>query len=238
MKLLDVAALDTRIDQLRHQLATLPETVEIVALTTDRGELDDQARDARILVDDLSGEQAKADSDVEQVKTRRERDRARIDGGQITNPKDLERMQHELVSLERRIASLEDTELEVMEKLEEAQKALDALTFQLRATDERLISLTKARDEKAADLDGTLRSVMTERGETVTGLPEDLLALYERIRAQSGVGAAPLRARQCGGCQMAINASELSVIAKAPSDEVIRCEECSRILVRTSESGL
>jgi predicted nucleic acid-binding Zn-ribbon protein len=28
------------------------------------------------------------------------------------------------------------------------------------------------------------------------------------------------------------------VIAKAPSDEVVRCEECSRILVRTSESGL
>ncbi len=216
----------------------MPEAAEITALATGRAELDDQARDAQILVDDLSAEQAKADLDVEQVKTRRERDRARIDAGQITNPKDLERMQHELVSLERRISSLEDTELEVMEKLEDAQRALDALTFQLRATDERLTALTSARDEKAGELDGTLRSVIVERGETITGLPEDLLALYERIRAQSRVGAAPLRARQCGGCQMAINASELAVIAKAASDEVIRCEECSRILVRTSESGL
>ncbi len=57
-------------------------------------------RDARIVVDDLTVEQAKADREVEQVKTRRERDRNRMDTGQITNPKDLERMQHELVSLE------------------------------------------------------------------------------------------------------------------------------------------
>ncbi|MGD9961295.1 zinc ribbon domain-containing protein [Nocardioides sp.] len=236
--MLDVADLDSRIDQLRHQLASLPETVEINALAADRGTLDDQARDARILVDDLTGEQSKADADVEQVKARRLRDQSRIDAGQITNPKDLERMQHELVSLERRIASLEDTELEVMEKLEEAQKTLDAVTFQLRATDERLVTLTAARDERATEVDGELRSVMTRRAEAVNGMPEDLMALYERIRGQSIVGAAPLRARQCGGCQMAINASELSVIAKAAADEVIRCEECSRILVRTTESGL
>ncbi len=42
------------------------------------------------------------------MKTRRERDRTRMDAGQVTNPKDLERMQHELVSLERRIGTLED----------------------------------------------------------------------------------------------------------------------------------
>ena len=34
------------------------------------------------------------------------------------------------------------------------------------------------------------------------------------------------------------NAHDLGVIAKAPLDEVIRCEECNRILVRTAESGI
>jgi len=64
------------------------------------------------------------------------------------------------------------------------------------------------------------------------------MALYERIRTQKGVGAAELRARQCGGCRLTLNPSDLAVIAKAPVDEVMRCEECSRILVRTGESGL
>ena len=51
-------------------------------------------------------------------------------------------------------------------------------------------------------------------------------------------GRTSLRARQCGGCNMTLDASELSRIRSAPVDEVVRCEECQRILVRTDESGL
>ena len=102
----------------------MPETAELDALSRNRTEVADQARDAQIRVDDLTREQKKADADVEQVKTRRKRDQDRIDQGLVSNPKDLERMQHEMVSLERRITSLEDTELEVMEQLETAQAEL------------------------------------------------------------------------------------------------------------------
>ena len=97
--------LDARADQLRHQRATLPELAEIAELEARRTDLDNQARDARIAVDDLTAEQAKVDADVEAVKARRTRDRDRMDQGLITNPKDLERMQHELESLERRIST-------------------------------------------------------------------------------------------------------------------------------------
>jgi len=236
--LLDVQELDSKIDQLRHQLASLPEHAEIAALTSSRADLDDRVRDAQILVDDLSTDQKKADADVEQVKARRERDRSRIDQGLITNPKDLERMQHELVSLERRITTLEDEEIEVMERLEEAQTTLESLVGQRTAADDRLAMLAKARDEKSVEIRDSLESVTSERATMAEGLPTDLMTLYERIRAQRGVGAAPLRARQCGGCQLTLNPADLARIKAAPSDEVVRCEECSRILVRTSESGL
>lgn len=216
----------------------MPELRQIADLQAGRGALHDRARDMQVLVDDLVREQKKADQDVEQVKARRERDRTRMDQGLITNPKDLERMTHELESLERRISALEDVELEVMEKLEEAQAALEEASSTLREVDERLEVATAARDEKAAELNEQLADVAAERGEAVQGMPEDLMGLYERIRTQKGIGAAALRARQCGGCQLTLNPSDLAVIAKAPTDEVVRCEECSRILVRTSESGL
>jgi predicted nucleic acid-binding Zn-ribbon protein len=238
LALLDVAELDSRAAQLRHQRAHLPELAEISALEAERTELTDRVRDARIVVDDLTVEQAKADREVEQVKARRERDRTRMDSGQITNPKDLERMQHELVSLERRISTLEDAELEVMEKLEEAQQVLDGLGIRADDIDARLAELVAARDEKRAALDASLEEVAAARGPAVEGLPADLLALYERLREQKGIGAALLRTRQCGGCNMTLDASELSRIRSAPADEVIRCEECQRILVRTDESGL
>jgi predicted nucleic acid-binding Zn-ribbon protein len=71
------------------------------------------------------------------------------------------------------------------------------------------------------------------------GIPAALLALYEKIREQSdGVGAARLYQRRCEGCRLSVPPNDLNTIRSAPLDEVIRCEECRRILVRTAESGL
>ena len=142
-------------------------------------------------------------------------------------------------SLHRRINSLEDVELEVMERLETAQTALESRTAELAATEGEETELRGAFQQKAGDLQNELSAVQEERATTAAGLPADLLALYEKLRAQKGgVGAAALRRRECEGCRLTLNASDLGIIAKAPTDEVLRCEECNRILVRTGESGL
>ncbi len=162
-----------------------------------------------------------------------------MDKGLVTNPKDLERMQQELVSLARRISDLEDTELEVMEKLETVQGEHAELSAALQQIETRRAELVTSRDGSLAAIDDEVERVSRERATTASGVPDDLLALYEKIRAQKGgVGAAALRARRCTGCNMDLNASDLGVIAKAPTDDVLRCEECNRILVRTSESGI
>jgi uncharacterized protein len=204
-----------------------------------RRDLGDQARDLRITVDDLTAEQAKVDADVEQVKTRRDRDRARIDQGLVGNPRDLERMQHEMESLERRITTLEDEELEVMARLDDAQRSLDELTAQLADADARNAKLEQARDGRYAEIDAELAELASQRAPIVASVPADLLALYDRLRAaKNGVGAAALRARQCSGCMLSLDNAELGQIRAAADDEVLRCEECQRILVRTAESGL
>ncbi|WP_372735249.1 zinc ribbon domain-containing protein [Nocardioides sp.] len=191
------------------------------------------------MVDDLSAEQRKVDADVEQVKSRRTRDKDRMDQGLISSPKDLERMQGELESLERRITTLEDEELEVMARQEDAQRELDGFVAQLAASQERLAALSVVRDEKLAALDADLDAVVADRTPAAAEIPADLMALYERLREQKGgVAAAELRARQCGGCRLTLDAHELAEIAATPADTVVRCEECQRILVRTAESGL
>ncbi|MBJ7357253.1 MAG: hypothetical protein JHD21_07830 [Nocardioides sp.] len=232
-------AIDARVDVLRHQRRTLPELAELTALQESRAGFDAQRRDAQILVDDLTAEQLKVDADVEQVKTRRTRDQDRMDKGLISNPKDLERMQGELESLQRRITTLEDEELEVMARLEDAEKDLESFTAQVAAADERLAAVAAARDEKLEALDAELASLESERRPAAEGLPADLLALYDKLReAKGGVGAAELRARQCGGCRLTLDAHEIGEIRALPEDTVVRCEECQRILVRTAESGL
>ena len=99
--------------------------------------------------------------------------------------------------------------------------------------------LTASRDARTAEIDLQLDALTAERAPALEGMPDELLALYEKLRAnRKGVGVAELRQRRCSGCQLTIDMAEIEVIRKAPSDLVIRCEECSRILVRTSESGL
>jgi len=239
LKLLDVQELDSRLDALRHQLATIPEAVHLAELTKRREEVDGAARDLRVLVDDLTAEQKRADADVEQVKARRVRDQGMIDAGSITDPKALQRMLGELESLQRRISDLEDVEIEVMEKLETAQAELAERTAELEQLDRDITALGHTKAHKAGELDEQLASAAAERKVTASGVPDDLLGLYEKLRVQKGgVGAAALRRRECTGCRLSLNPSDLAAIAAAPTDEVVRCEECSRILVRTGESGL
>ena len=239
LRLLDLQSLDSRADQLRHQRETLPEIAEIEELTTHQRELEAQRIDQQTIVDDLDVERAKVDSDVEAVKARQARDQQRIDQGQISNPKDLQHMQAEMESLQRRITSLEDQELEVMEQLEEAQAVLTRLAEQAEAAQVRLTDVMAARTHKTGAIDTELSGVEAERAPLAAELPADLLALYDRLRAsKGGVAAAELRARECGGCRLSIDPAELGVIRAAAEDDVVRCEECQRILVRTPESGL
>jgi uncharacterized protein len=162
-----------------------------------------------------------------------------MDQGLITNPKDLERMQGELESLQRRITSLEDEELEVMARLEDAQKDLDAATGELADSDAKAADLGASRDAKLVDLDAELRQVEGDRTPAAEQIPADLLALYDRLRAsKGGVGVGALHRRECGGCRLTLDASELAEIRAAAPDQVVRHEECQRILVRTPESGL
>jgi hypothetical protein len=238
LKLLDIAEIDARILQLRHQLKNLPESKQIAELQIERKKVDDTAIDFRIQRDDLAVAVAKAEKDVEAVRVRRTKEQARIDAGQVTNPKDLERLQAELANIDRRIGVLEDEELEVMEQLDEATKAAAGFDLKIDEFDARIQELTNARTERAADVERELASITADRGPAIEGMPADLMALYDRIREQSGIGAAELRAKQCGGCRLSVEPAELSRIRTAPSDEVIRHEECGVIMVRTAESGL
>lgn len=238
LKLLDIQEIDSRIMQLRHQLANLPESKEIAALQATRKGVDDRARDARITRDDLATTQAKAEKDVEAVRSRRDREQQRIDQGLVAHSKDLERLQAELANITRRISVLEDEELEVMEQLEAAQTGLGELDSQLKTIDDRIEALSAARAERAAGLEKELGDLTAERPSAVEGMPADLMALYDRLLEQKGVGAAELRARQCGGCRLTIDSAELSQIRQATTMDVVRHEDCGVILIRTSESGL
>jgi predicted nucleic acid-binding Zn-ribbon protein len=99
--------------------------------------------------------------------------------------------------------------------------------------------VTARRDTALAELAELAGKAADRRGAVAADVPPDLLDLYQRLRAQhDGVGAAALRRGRCEGCHLSLNTVELNAIRAAGPDEILRCEECRRILVRTAESGL
>lgn len=239
LMLLDLQQHDSSLLQLDRRRKTLPELAKLEELTATRSELDGRRVEAETAVSDLGRAQRKADGEVEQVKARRERDQKRLDQGVITNPKDLENLQREMEALERRITTLEDEELEVMEQLETAQGELDSVRSELAVIDDQIAEAEATRDASVAEIDSEVGELTSERAQTASAIPDDLLTLYDKLRGQyGGVGAAALVQRRCEGCRLELNAADLRELAAEPDDAVLRCPECSRILVRTRESGL
>jgi predicted nucleic acid-binding Zn-ribbon protein len=148
-------------------------------------------------------------------------------------------LQHEMQSLARRQSDLEDQELELMEQLETAEATLARAQEGQGTARAELERAQQLRDDALADIaDGTAQHEAA-RTDAAARIPADLLALYERIRTQTGsTGAAVLRARQCQGCRIELFGKELAAVRNADPHEVVRCDNCGRILVRTAESGL
>ena len=232
-------ALDTRLDQLAHRRRTLPEHAALVEVETELGSLRDQLVVAETEASDLTRELTKAESDVDQVRARAERDQKRMDAGQVSSPKELEGLQHEIATLARRQSDLEDIVLEIMERLDSAQSRAAELTAQRAAALARVAAVRAARDTTTGEIDVEVENLRAQRGTQAGALDSVLVTLYEKIREQQGgVGAAELRQRRCGGCRLELNNVEINELRDSDPDEVMRCEECRRILVRTAESGL
>ena len=237
-RLLDLQDVDLQLDQVAHKRKSLPEHRALTELVAEKTVVDHDLVTADTEVSDLQREQKKADTDVEQVRQRKARNQQRIDSGQISSPKDLENLQHEIGSLDRRISDLEDAELEVMEKLEAAEGIQADLRTRAEAFAGRQTELETIRDAALKELDEQRAELGDKRATIAAELPDALVTQYQRLREHNGgIGAAPLVGKRCMGCRMELSPSDLNRIKAAAPDAVLRCEECGRILVRTSESA-
>jgi uncharacterized protein len=237
-KLLELAAEDVALTQLTHRGRTLPEVAAVEAAEEAERSIAADVVRAETQARDLGREVKRMESDVETVRAREEKDQKLLDSGSVS-PKELTNLQHELASLKRRQSDLEDQELELMERLEVAEKALAVAQSGVEQARADLERARQLRDDALADIaDGTKRHEAA-RAEVAGGISAPLLSLYDRIRTQTGsTGAAMLKARQCQGCRIELYGNELSAVRNADPHEVVRCENCGRILVRTAESGL
>ena len=237
-RLLDLQATDTAIAQLDHRRATLPETATARALQADRAKAAERVIAADTVASDADLELAKAEQDLVPVRERLARNETRVADGTVGAPKALQSMLEEITHLKRRIDELEDGQLEAMERAEAAREKATQVQAAKTDIESSMREVLAERETKLAAIAAERDVLERERHVIAAGIPAELLALYARIAEKAGVGAALLQHGRCGGCQLEANTSDMNRYRAAAADEVLRCEECGRILVRTSESGL
>jgi uncharacterized protein len=234
-RLLDLADLDARLRRAEHAKSHPPHAARVRELVAERTALTQELSTLLGARDDLRAELARIESDVEVVEARSRRDTERLAAS--TNPKEAQGLESEIAALARRRSDLEDGELDVMERLEQADVGVAAQEEKIAAVNAEGARLSAEGKAAVAQADAELGAAGRDRAAVAGALPVDLLTMYDRLAAR-GIGAGLLRRGTCEACRMVLSGTDLSSIRQAAADAVVTCPECGAILVRTEESGL
>ncbi|GIT80133.1 hypothetical protein LLS1_18020 [Leifsonia sp. LS1] len=235
-ELLRLQSADTRLAQLDHAVATLPQTKELSTLQPEVEALRARWIAATGELEDARTELKRVESDVELVEARIKRDNDRVQ--QTASVKDVQALEAELASLAKRQGDLEEIELTVMERVDGLEKALAAVEAERAELGSRVEALEAARDAEAEKIAAQRTALAADRATIAGALPADLVALYERQRARYGLGAALLQRGVSLGSNVKLTESDLAEIRRAAADDVVLCPDSSAILIRNEESGL
>lgn len=229
-RLLDLQAEDTAIRMLEHRREGLPEARRLREVTEHLAELDADVGIATDQRSDVAREQSRLDGEIELLDKKIAREEKRLFSGSVANPKELASLQAEVKMLRDRRSHLEDALLEVMVRRDEIEETLGKLEEERAGSSSESSRLTSEVGRLVGDIDAELAEHAGTRVELASGLPEDLVALYDRIRAQQGgVGAAALAGGTCQGCHTRLPAREVERLRA--SGGLQRCDSCRRILV-------
>jgi hypothetical protein len=231
--LLAVQGHDTRVDQLARRLDTLPVRSQLATAAEQVAAVDRQLASVDERRGELTRSQQRLEDEIASLTERANQAEKQLYSGAVSNPRELQALQDDVASIRRRIAQIEDDELEIMELSEpvDAQRAeLAAERERLEAETERLTGeLAAAESEIATEL----AAVRSERDQAAADVPPELWAEYDTLRSQlGGVAVARLVGTTCQGCHLQLSAVEVDRIRKLGVDELVHCEECGRLLVR------
>lgn len=230
--LLEVQAHDTRLDQLRHRINTLPERSELRTVEERRAALGAEQAELQARVDDLTGRQHRLEERIAAAADRRHVIEQRMRSGELSAARDLQAMDHEVHQLGARQSEFEDEELALLEE----EEPLDAVLEEHRKTAAALDADRQRLQAAVAAAEQELRAALVDeqalRETAAAALPAELNQRYESIRSRrDGVGVARLVGERCEGCHLSLPSVDVERIRNLPPDQFATCPQCDRILV-------
>ncbi len=229
-RLLELQELDLAIDRLEHRRRRLASGADVAEARAAMEEAEGRLGELRLALDAVAAEQRRLELEIDALERKAAADERRLYDGSVANPKELEALQHEVASVRERKVGIEDRVLEAMERREELEARIAPLEAEVAEARDRVEALEREGEAELERIGAELEALRARRAALVPELDEELLELYEDLRAKKeGVGAAALVDGVCQACHEKLSALELDRLKHA--EGIGRCEHCRRILV-------
>ncbi|MGZ4786536.1 MAG: zinc ribbon domain-containing protein, partial [Acidimicrobiales bacterium] len=177
---------DTTAEQLRHRRLTLPQRDQLVAHEQELASVEQQTVTVQGQRDEVARTQKRLEDEVASVEAKVADVHAKLYGGSVTSPRELQALQDDESSLKRHQTNVEDKVIEQMElavPLDEELERLRARAVELGAAiTDTAASLTVAE----AEIDVELEAVVAERASVAAGLDPAPIEKYEQLRHDLG----------------------------------------------------
>jgi predicted nucleic acid-binding Zn-ribbon protein len=218
--------IDTQLDQARVRLeairVTLENDVELRAAL-------ERAAEAEKTNQEAERAQRQAEAEVQSQKIKIELAESSLYGGNVRNPKELQDLQHDVASLKKYFAILEDRLLESMLTTEAAASSLTEARAALSKTESTRGDQTHALTSEQATLAHTLERFDSERKAATAPIEAKALDQYESLRRDKrGVAVTTVSDGACAACGSALTPGQQQLARS--SGQIARCPTCSRIL--------
>ncbi len=224
--LLRLQQIDSRITHIEARLAKIRETLENDA---DLRAAVEEVQSAEVQQHDSERARESSEQQARTQQIKIQQVESSLYGGTVHNPKELQDLQADLVSLKKHLAVIEEQELEAMSKVETATAALQTAHEHLNKVRERLGNAHRKLMVEQESLAHDLLDLQTERQATVNAVAAGMLQIYEDLRQQRrGVAVAEVTDNACGACGTTLTAA-LQQSARHAA-QLVYCPSCGRIL--------
>ena len=147
----------------------------------------------------------------------------------VKTNKEYQAMLKEIETAETSLGGLESQIIILMEEMDELSAQVKQDQETLKQAEKNYLDDEKIIEEKLSSVDAESDEWNRKRSALQKNIPEDLLALYEKIRKRNqGVGVIPVWKAVCSGCHMNIPPQLYNELQR--SSDLLSCPSCHRIM--------
>jgi predicted nucleic acid-binding Zn-ribbon protein len=229
-RLLELQTVDSAVDRLEARKRELASGDEVQVARARMEEAEGRLGEVRLALDAVSLEQQRLEHEIDTLSQKVDAEERRLYDGSVVNVKELEAIQAEIANLRARRGRIEDELLEQLVRRDDLEAKATTAEAEAAETRVHLEAIGGDAVRELAETEEALSSRATGRAAIVSEIDEELIELYEGLRAQKkGIGAAALVDGVCQGCHEKLSALELDRLKK--TEGVKRCEYCRRIVI-------